>query len=71
VARRDDRQLLGAEVVLTGIRPEIAQTMVGLGLNMQEFLTLSSLQSAVAYALTRVINANPIIKNTIRAATSG
>jgi rsbT co-antagonist protein RsbR len=46
-------QLLGAQVVLTGIRPEIAQTLIGLGVNLQGIITRSSLQSGIAYAQAR------------------
>ena len=44
-------QLLGAQVILTGIRPEVAQTMVGLGVEMRGLVTRSDLQSGIAYAL--------------------
>ncbi len=44
-------QLLGAEVVLTGIRPEVAQTLVGLGVNLQKIITRGTLQSGIAYAM--------------------
>lgn len=44
-------RLLGTEVVLTGIRPEVAQTLVGLGLDLSGMTTLASLQSGIAYAL--------------------
>lgn len=40
-------QLLGAETVLVGIRPEVAQTMVGLGLAMPGLRTASSLQDVL------------------------
>lgn len=43
-------RLLGAEVVLTGIRPRVAQTLVGLGVDLAELTTRSSLQSGVDYA---------------------
>ncbi len=45
-------KLLGAQVVLTGIRPEVAQTLVGLGVDLQGIVTRASLQSGIAYALT-------------------
>jgi PAS domain S-box-containing protein len=45
--------LLGAKVVLTGIRPEVAQTLVGLGVDLKGIVTSSTLQSGVAYALRR------------------
>jgi PAS domain S-box-containing protein len=44
-------RLLGAQVILTGIRPEVAQTLVGLGLNLSGIVTHSTLQSGIAYAL--------------------
>ncbi|XSG73909.1 PAS domain S-box protein [Herpetosiphon llansteffanensis] len=46
-------RLLGAEVVLTGIRPEIAQTLVSLGINLNDVVTLSNLQSGIERALNR------------------
>lgn len=44
-------RLLGAEVVLVGIRPEVAQTMVGLGIQLTGTTTHSSLQEGITYAL--------------------
>ena len=41
-------RLLGAEVSLVGIRPEVAQTIVGLGLDLSDIHTHSELQSALA-----------------------
>jgi rsbT co-antagonist protein RsbR len=46
-------QLLGTEAVLTGIRPEVAQTLVALGTELRGITTRGSLQSGVAYAMTR------------------
>ncbi|HEU4322566.1 MAG TPA: STAS domain-containing protein [Roseiflexaceae bacterium] len=43
-------RLLGARVVLTGIRPEVAQTLVGLGADLAGVTTLSTLQRGIAYA---------------------
>jgi PAS domain S-box-containing protein len=45
-------QLLGAQVLLTGIRPEVAQTLVGLGMDMRGVITRSTLQSGITYALS-------------------
>jgi rsbT co-antagonist protein RsbR len=42
-------KLLGAQVVLTGIRPEVAQTLVGLGADISGIVTRGSLQSGIAY----------------------
>lgn len=46
-------QLLGAQVILTGIRPEVAQTLVGLGINLSGISTRGTLQSGIAEALRR------------------
>jgi anti-anti-sigma factor len=46
-------RLLGADVVITGIRPEIAQTLVGLGVELGDIITRSTLQMGIAYALNR------------------
>ena len=43
-------RLLGAEVVLTGVRPTIAQTLVHLGVDLSSILTRSSLASGVRVA---------------------
>jgi len=43
-------RLLGARVILTGIRPEVAQTLVGLGVNLGNIVAHSTLQSGIAYA---------------------
>jgi rsbT co-antagonist protein RsbR len=44
-------KLLGAQVILTGIRPEVAQTLVGLGVELHNLITRSRLQDGIAYAL--------------------
>ena len=52
-------KLLGARVVLTGIRPEVAQTLVGLGLDLSGIVTRATLQSGIALALSgRAISAD-------------
>ena len=43
--------LLGAQVVLTGIRPEVAQTLVQLGVDLRSIITRGTLQDGIAYAL--------------------
>jgi anti-anti-sigma regulatory factor/HAMP domain-containing protein len=49
----DAAQLLGAEPILVGIRPELAQTIVGLGLDLSRLKTQSDLQSGIRYASQR------------------
>lgn len=41
--------LLGAQVALVGIRPEVAQTMVSLGIDLRDVATFNDLQSALAF----------------------
>ncbi len=44
-------RLLGADVVITGIRPEVAQTLVGLGVNLDGIVTLGTLQAGIRRAM--------------------
>jgi PAS domain S-box-containing protein len=44
-------KLLGAQVVLTGLRPEVAQTLVSLGVDLTDIVTRGTLQSGIAYGL--------------------
>lgn len=44
-------RLLGVEPVLTGIKPEVAQTLVGLGVGLAGITTRSTLQAGIQYAL--------------------
>jgi rsbT co-antagonist protein RsbR len=46
----DAARLLGAEPILVGIRPELAQTIVGLGLDLSILKTQADLQSGIRYA---------------------
>jgi rsbT co-antagonist protein RsbR len=45
--------LLGAHCVLVGVAPEVAQTLVGLGIDLGRLLTRSNLQGGLAYALSQ------------------
>jgi rsbT co-antagonist protein RsbR len=45
--------LLGAQVVLTGIRPEVAQTIVGLGVDLNTIITRGTLRDGITFALRR------------------
>lgn len=44
-------KLLGTQVIITGIRPEVAQTLVELGIDLGSIITHRSLQSAIARVL--------------------
>jgi rsbT co-antagonist protein RsbR len=45
--------LLGAECVLVGIRPDVAQAIIGLGIDLSEVTSRRDLQSGIRYALGR------------------
>jgi len=47
-------RLMGAECIISGIRPQIAQTIVHLGVDLGDVTTKASLQSALAIALNRL-----------------
>ncbi|MFV9503932.1 MAG: PAS-domain containing protein [Oscillochloridaceae bacterium umkhey_bin13] len=44
-------RLLGANTVLTGIRPDVAETIVALGISLGDIITRADLQQGVAFAL--------------------
>ncbi|MGQ9627109.1 MAG: GAF domain-containing protein, partial [Anaerolineae bacterium] len=44
-------ELLGAEVILVGITPQVAQTIVELGIDLSELTPRSELQDGIEYAL--------------------
>lgn len=46
-------KLLGAEMILIGIRPELAQSLVSLGIDLSQFRTAASLHSGLAEFLTK------------------
>lgn len=46
-------RLLGAECTISGIRPQIAHTIVSLGIEFGDIATKASLRDALAHALTR------------------
>ena len=46
--------LLGAQCVLVGISPEVAQILVQLGVDLRQLATRSNLQAGIAYAMTRL-----------------
>jgi len=46
-------RLMGADCIISGIRPQIAQTIVHLGVNLGDITTKASLATAFAIALQR------------------
>lgn len=46
-------RLLGAEAILTGIQAEMAQTLIGLGIDLSQLTSRSSLRSGLQHALRR------------------
>jgi rsbT co-antagonist protein RsbR len=47
-------RLLGAEGIISGIRPNVAQTMVSMGIDLSSVITLSSLRDALALCMRRM-----------------
>ena len=47
-------RLMGADCVISGIRPQIAQTIVHLGVDLTDVVTKSSLAGAFSWALKRI-----------------
>ena len=48
-------RLMGAECIISGIRPQIAQTIVHLGVDLGDITTKASLADALAVALQRQV----------------
>ncbi|HEV8445642.1 MAG TPA: STAS domain-containing protein [Gemmatimonadaceae bacterium] len=46
-------RLMGADCIISGIRPQIAQTIVHLGVDLQDIITKANLADALKTALTR------------------
>jgi rsbT co-antagonist protein RsbR len=46
-------RLMGAECIISGVRPQIAQTIVHLGINLEDVITKARLSDAFALALDR------------------
>jgi rsbT co-antagonist protein RsbR len=47
-------RLMGAECIISGIRPEIAQTIVHLGIDLSGIVTKASLASALVFAFSKL-----------------
>jgi rsbT co-antagonist protein RsbR len=59
-------RLMGAECIISGIRPEIAQTVVHLGIDLSNVITKSSLANALKAAFTML--RLQVIKNKVTSA---
>ena len=44
-------KMLGSQMIFTGIKPEIAMTMVHLGIDLEDIITRATLQEGIEYAL--------------------
>jgi rsbT co-antagonist protein RsbR len=47
-------RLMGADCIISGIRPQIAQTIVHLGVNLSDIITKATLADAFKVALQRL-----------------
>ncbi len=45
-------RLLGVQVILTGVRPDVATTLVGMDVSMKDLVVRSTLQAGIAFAMT-------------------
>ena len=46
-------RLLGAEVLLSGVRPEVARCLIELGVDLGQIRTVGSFQTAIALTLAQ------------------
>jgi len=56
-------RLMGADCIISGIRPQIAQTIIHLGVNLEDVTTKATLADAFAVALKRTGYAVVRVKN--------
>ena len=47
-------RLMGADCIISGVRPQIAQTIVHLGINLLDVTTKATMAAAFAVALERL-----------------
>lgn len=59
-------RLMGAECIISGIRPEIAQTVVHLGIDLSNIITKASLAHALKHAFTLLRLEVKKINNTVK-----
>jgi anti-anti-sigma regulatory factor len=52
-------RLLGAESIITGIRPNIAQTIISLGVDLTRIRTLATLRDGLALAIRSLTQGDP------------
>jgi rsbT co-antagonist protein RsbR len=58
-------RLMGADCIISGMRPQIAQTIVHLGVNLSDVITKATLADAFAVALQRT--GATVIRNAVKA----
>jgi rsbT co-antagonist protein RsbR len=56
-------RLMGADCIISGIRPQIAQTIVHLGVNLSDIITKATLADAFSLALKRM--GHKVVKTTV------
>jgi len=61
-------RLMGAECIISGVRPQIAQTIVHLGINLEDVITKAKLSDALALALQR--SGRSVIRSTAAGTSS-
>jgi rsbT co-antagonist protein RsbR len=55
-------KLLGAQPIIVGITPEVAEVLVQLGLQLREIMIMADLQAAVSFARTFIYKSGPATK---------
>jgi anti-anti-sigma regulatory factor len=50
----DAVRLMGSEVIITGIRPDVATTLVSLGIDLSSIVTRSTLRDGLDYAFAKI-----------------
>jgi rsbT co-antagonist protein RsbR len=59
-------RLMGADCLISGIRPQIAQTIIHLGVDLTNVTTKATLADAFAVALRR--SGHSVVKDTVKSA---